>query len=153
TPTAGLALPVQPPGQPERIGHYDILDTLGRGGMGVVYKAMDPRLQRVVALKVLPPVAGGRAQRSLTSGAAPDERLTRFVREARAVAKLQDPHIVQVYEIGEHEGQPYIALEYVGGGSLADKLRTEWPTHRAAAEIVAKLARAVHHAHVRGIVH
>src|SRR5262249_24663776 len=137
----------------KRIGNYDILESLGSGGMGVVYKALDPRLQRVVALKVLPAGAVGQAQRLLASGAAHDEQLTRFRQEALAVAKLQHPHIMQIYDIGEHEGQPYSALEYVGGGSLAEKLRTERPTPRAAAETVAKLARAVHHAHEQGVLH
>jgi serine/threonine protein kinase len=138
------SLAPQAPVQPTRVGNYDILGPLGRGGMGVVYKALDPRLQRVVALKVLS--AGA-------VGAAPDERLTRFWIEAQAVARLQDPHIVQIYDIGEHEEQPYIALEYMDGGSLAEKLRTELPTPRAAAETVAKLARAIHHAHMHGVVH
>jgi serine/threonine protein kinase len=145
--------------QPKRIGKYDIIETLGRGGMGVVYKAFDPRLQRVVALKVLPWPSGGpapwtRAQRLFAAGVAPDEQLTRFQREAVAVAKLQQPNIVQIYDIGEHEGHPYIALEYVGAGTLAEKLRTEEPMiPRAAAEIVAKLARAVYHAHMQGVLH
>jgi serine/threonine-protein kinase len=122
-----------------RVGNYDIIEILGQGGMGVVYKALDRRLQRVVALKVLPPSAAEQA---------------RFQREAVAVAKLQDPNIVQIYDIGEHEGHPYFALEYVGGGTLAEKLRTEGPLlPRTAAEIVAKLARAVHHAHQQGVLH
>jgi serine/threonine protein kinase len=153
TADLGSARPPQAPVPPERIGNYDILGTLGQGGMGVVYKAMDPRLQRVVALKVLPSGAVGQARRLLASGAAPDEQLTRFRLEALAVAKLQDAHIVQIYDIGEHEGQPYIALEYLGGGSLAEKLRKERPTPRAAAETVAKLARAVHNAHEHGVLH
>jgi serine/threonine protein kinase len=138
---------------PQRIGNYDILETLGKGGMGVVYKAFDRRLERVVALKVLPSGAIGWAQRLFGTGPTPDEQLTRFRLEALAVAKLQDPRIVQIYDIGEHEGQPYIALEYVGGGSLAEKLRKERLKPRVAAEIVAKLARAVHHAHEHGVLH
>jgi serine/threonine protein kinase len=150
-PVAGP--PLLESGQPYRLGNYEILETLGRGGMGVVYKALDPRLRRVVALKVLPPGAVGQARRLFASRAAPDEQLTRFRREALAVARLQDPHIVQVYDIGEHEGRPYIALEYVGGGSLAEKLQMGPLTPRAAAELVAKLARAVHHAHAHGVLH
>src|SRR5262249_9413935 len=132
----------------------EILETLGRGGMGVVYKALDPRLRRVVALKVLPFAAMGQAQRVFASGGGPDEQLTRFRLEAVAVAQLQHPHIVQIYEIGNNEGHPYIALEYVGGGSLAEKLRREERmAPRAAAEIVAKLALAAHHAHMHGVLH
>jgi serine/threonine protein kinase len=110
--------------------------------MGVVYKALYPQLGRVVALKVI-----------LDRAPAGPDQLARFHREAKAVARLQHPNIVQIYDIGEHEGQPYIALEYVGGGSLAEKLRTQPPTPRAAAELVAKLARAVHHAHEHGVLH
>jgi serine/threonine protein kinase len=140
----GEALPPQAPVQPKRIGNYDILETLGQGGMGIVYKALDPRLGRVVALKVLRLGAVGLS----------DLSLTRFQREAEATAKLKHPHIVPIYDSGKHEGQPFIVLEYVGGGSLAEKLGTEglMPS-RAAAEIVAKLARAVHHAHEQGVLH
>jgi serine/threonine protein kinase len=131
--------------QPRPVGNYDIIEPLGQGGMGVVYKAFDQRLQRVVALKVLLLFA---------SGLAPKEHLARFRLEALAVAKLQEPHIVQIYDIGEDEGYPYIVLEYVAGGTLAEKLRTEGPMiPRAAAETVAKLARAVHHAHTQGVLH
>jgi serine/threonine protein kinase len=147
------APPPQAAVQRSRIGNYEVLELLGRGGMGVVYKGFDPRLQRVVALKMLPSSALGLARRLIDPTAAPSDELTRFRLEALAVAKLHDPHIVQIYELGEHDGQPYIALEYVGGGSLAQKLRTERPTPRAAAEMVAKLAGAVHHAHVHGVLH
>jgi serine/threonine protein kinase len=145
TLSSGSATPPPATEQPKRVGNYDIIETLGRGGMACVYKAIDRRLERVVALKVLLPFA---------SGLAFDEQLARFQLEARAVARLQDPHIVQIHEIGEHVGHPYIALEYVAGGSLAQKLGTEGPLlPRAAAEIVAKLARAVHHAHTQGVLH
>jgi serine/threonine-protein kinase len=130
--------------EPKHVGNYVIIEPLGEGGMGVVYKAFDLRLQRLVALKVLP----------FASGLAPKEQLARFRLEALAVAKLQEPHIVQIYDIGEYEGIPYIALEYVGGSTLARKLRAEGPMMpRAAAETVAKLARAVHHAHTQGVLH
>jgi serine/threonine protein kinase len=145
---------VQAPEQPNRIGDYEILETLGRGGMGVVYKARDRRLDRVVALKVLPPHAKGLMQRLLHADAAGAQmQRTRFQTEAKAVARLQHPHIVQIYDLGEHEGLPYLALEYVAGGSLGAKLRTEGLPPRAAAEVVAKLARAVHHAHEQGVLH
>ncbi len=136
--------PAHPPAQ---IGNYDIIETLGRGGMGVVYKARDQRLDRVVALKVLPSRLVDQAQRYF-GGASP------FLREARAVARLQHPNIVQIYEIAEHQGLPYLSLEFVGGGSLAQKLHEEKTLEpRAAAELIAKLARAVHHAHEQGVLH
>src|SRR5215469_3245117 len=99
-------------------GRYELNEVLGRGGMGIVYKARDRRLDRVVAIKVLRlPGSDG------TSGVA----LARFLREARAVARLQHAHIVQIYDIGEHDGLPYVALELVSGSNLAEKLRKEKP--------------------------
>src|SRR5262245_9276403 len=90
---------------------YEILEELGRGGMGVVYKARQVRLDRVVALKmILSGVHAGAGER------------TRFLTEAQAIARLQHPHIVQVHEIGEHDGYPFFSLEYCGGGSLEKRL-------------------------------
>jgi len=160
-PSPGDSLPQEPapltqvPEHPSRIGDYDILEVIGMGGMGVVYKARDRRLDRVVALKVLPFGTMDQVRRLLLSGAASIEQqqLARFQTEARAVARLQHPNIVQIYDIGEHEGRPYVALEFISAGSLADKLREELPALRAAADIVAKLARAVHHAHGQGVLH
>ncbi len=121
---------------------YEILAELGRGGMGIVYKARHRRLDRPIALKML--LAGGYA--------APRE-LDRFRREAEAIARLQHPHIVQIHEIGEHEGRPYLALEYVEGDSLARHIdATPQPAFRSA-QIVAILARAIHEAHHLGIIH
>ena len=121
---------------------YEILGELGRGGMGVVYKARQAGLNRLVALKMV--LAG--------SHAGPDE-LARFRTEAEAVAALQHPNIVQIHEVGERDGLPYFSLELVEGGSLADRLDgTPWPA-RAAAELVAALARATHYAHSRGVIH
>jgi tetratricopeptide (TPR) repeat protein len=121
---------------------YEVLGELGRGGMGVVYKARDQRLGRDVALKVL--VAGEHAA---------GEGRERFRREAEAVAALQHPNIVQVFEVGEHRGLPYLALELVEGESLARRLAAAPLRPRPAAELVETLARAVHHAHQRGVVH
>jgi eukaryotic-like serine/threonine-protein kinase len=121
---------------------YEVLGELGRGGMGVVYKARQVRLGRVVALKVL--LAGAHA------GA---QDLARFRAEAEAVARLQHPNIVQVYEVGEEGGRPYLALEYVDGGSLADRLRGTPLPAREAAQMAEALARAVHAAHDKGVVH
>jgi WD40 repeat protein/serine/threonine protein kinase len=121
---------------------YDILRELGRGGMGVVYLAQDVRLKRLVALKLV--LAGPRAD---------SENAARFRAEAEAVARLHHPHIVQIYEIGEHAGQQYISFEYVDGGTLEDKLNGLPQPTVAAAEFVETLARAVHYAHQKGIVH
>jgi serine/threonine protein kinase len=121
---------------------YEILGELGRGGMGVVYKARQIGLNRWVALKMI--LAGGHA--------GPQE-LARFRAEAEALARIQQPNIVQIYEVGEVDGRPFFSLEFVGGGSLADKLDgTPWPA-RSAAQLVETLARAVHAAHEQGIVH
>jgi hypothetical protein len=121
---------------------YDILEELGRGGMGVVYKARHRRLQRVVALKMV--LAGAHVGQI---------GLARFRAEAEAVAKLVHSNIVQIYETGEHEGRPYFSLEFVDGGSL-DRRIGESPTNpRAAAQFVETLARTMEVAHQRGIVH
>jgi tetratricopeptide (TPR) repeat protein/predicted Ser/Thr protein kinase len=121
---------------------YEGLEELGRGGMGVVYKARHTRLKRIVAVKMIR--AG--------SQAGPEE-LARFRREAEAVAHLQHANIVQIYEVGEHQGQPYLSLEFVDGGSLEEKLaRSPLPAHQAAA-LVETLARAMYAAHQKGILH
>ncbi len=123
---------------PTTIGPYEVLGPLGQGGMGVVYKARDPRLGRVVAVKVSHDDEGDRE---------------RFRIEGRAAARLRHPHIVSVYEVGEHEGRPYLALEYVAGGTLAAHLRRHRPTPAQAVALVEPVAEAVHAAHVAGIVH
>jgi serine/threonine protein kinase/WD40 repeat protein/tetratricopeptide (TPR) repeat protein len=121
---------------------YEILKELGRGGMGVVYWAWQPGLNRVVALKMV--LAGAHAG---------SQELARFRTEAEAVARLQHPHIVQVYEVGRLDNCPYMALEYVDGGSLAQKLAgTPLPANQAA-QLLETLGRAIHYAHQRGIVH
>jgi serine/threonine protein kinase len=121
---------------------YEILAVLGQGGMGAVYKARQRSLNRIVALKVIR--AG--------SLAGPDER-ARFRIEAEAAARLQHPNIVQIFEVGERDDMPFLALEYVPGGSLAQKLNgAPWPPYQAAA-FIDTLARAMHHAHLHGIVH
>jgi tRNA A-37 threonylcarbamoyl transferase component Bud32 len=121
---------------------YEVLGELGRGGMGVVYKARQTKLNRVVALKMI--LAGAHA------GAAD---LARFRTEAEAVARLQHSHIIQIHEMGEHDGLPYFSLEFCAGGSLDRKLAgTPLPPKQAAA-LVEQLARAVQAAHDKGIVH
>jgi len=119
---------------------YEILGCLGRGGMGVVYRARQVSLNRLVALKMI------------LTGPGP-EQLVRFQIEAEALAALQHPNVVQVYEVGEHDGQPYLALELVDGASLDRHLAEHLPSPWEAAEMTACLARAVHSAHLRGIVH
>jgi WD40 repeat protein/serine/threonine protein kinase len=122
---------------------YEILKELGRGGMGVVYLARQLSCDRQVALKMLlaAPQPGPQAQRD------------RFRAEAHAAARLQHPGIVQLFEVGEYEGRPYLVMEYVAGGSLAERLDgTPLPPHEAAA-LVEKLARATHVAHQAGIIH
>jgi hypothetical protein len=121
---------------------YTIDSVLGHGGMGIVYQARDGRLQRVVALKML---LGGEF-------AKPDYH-ARFQLEARAAARLQHPNIVQVYDVGEYQGQPYFTLEFVDGGNLQDRLAAKPQPPAQAARWLATLARAVHYAHEQGIVH
>jgi WD40 repeat protein/tRNA A-37 threonylcarbamoyl transferase component Bud32 len=121
---------------------YEILSVLGRGGMGVVYKARQVKLDRLVALKMV--LAGGHAG---------VEELARFRSEAEAVARLQHPNIVQIHEVGDCAGQPFFSLEFCSGGSLADQLDgTPWAPGRAAG-LVETLARAMDAAHQRGVVH
>src|SRR5262245_13367237 len=120
---------------------YEFLGELGRGGMGVVYKARRLALGRLVAIKMLPDEAGERA-------------LARFRSEVLAVAKLHHPNIVQVYEVGEHDGRPYFTLEYVEGGSLARMLAGREPlSQRQAAGLMEPIARGVHAAHLAGVIH
>src|SRR5438105_5896893 len=121
---------------------FEIEGELGRGGMGVVYRARQTRLNRCVALKMV--LAGGHA--------GPAERL-RFLAEAEAVAAVQHPGIVQVFEFGTCRDQPYFALEFCPGGSLTAKLSGTPLPPRTAAELVEKVARAVQAAHDQGIVH
>jgi WD40 repeat protein/tRNA A-37 threonylcarbamoyl transferase component Bud32 len=121
---------------------YEILGELGRGGMGVVYKARQTRLNRLVALKMI--LAGRHAG---------EADLARFRTEAEAIARLQHPHIVQVYEVGEYDGIPYFSLEFCGGGSLERRLDgTPLPPPEAAA-LLESLALAAHAAHQHDIVH
>jgi WD40 repeat protein len=124
------------------VAGYEILERVGQGGMGVVYKARQLGLDRVVALKMI-----------LHGTHAGPEDLERFHREAQAVARLHHPNIVQIHEVGESQGLPYFAMEFCPAGSLADKLDgTPWQA-KPAARLVEALARAMHAAHAAGIVH
>jgi WD40 repeat protein len=131
-----------------RVPGYELLGELGKGGMGIVYKARQAGLNRIVALKM---IRSG-------MGAGHEER-ERFRAEAQAVARLQHPNIVQIFEIGEwipsdsQEPMPFFSLEFVSGGSLAEKLGGQPQPPRQAAEMVETLAKAMHHAHAHGIVH
>jgi serine/threonine-protein kinase len=121
---------------------YQVETVLGRGGMGVVYRATHVALNRTVALKMI-----------LDGAHASPRQAGRFRTEAELVARLQHPNIVQIHEIGEHEGRPFLALEYVPGGTL-DRALAGTPLQAArAAALVATLARAVEHAHARDVVH
>jgi serine/threonine protein kinase len=125
-----------------QIAGYEILGELGRGGMGVVYKARQPGLNRIVALKMI-----------LSGAYAAPEELQRFKAEAQAVARLHHPHIVQVHEVGEHEGKPYFSLEFCGGGSLDRNLAAAPLPPKEAAALAEKLARAMQAVHEKGVVH
>src|SRR5262249_51229947 len=111
-------------------------------GMGVVFLARQRRPQRLVALKVI-----------LARSAAGDDRLARFRDEAEVIARLQHPHIVQLFEAGDYQGLPCFAMEYISGGSLAQQLAVAPLAPRAAAALVEALARAMDHAHAQGILH
>ncbi len=138
----GQATPTAPQAAQPTLPGYEILRELGRGGMGVVYKARQLRLNRAVALKMI--LAGQHA------GA---ESAARFLAEAEAVAKLQHPNIVQIFHIDEHAGYPYFEMELVGGGSLADQLDGTPLPPRSAARLVETLAGAMAEAHRQGVVH
>jgi formylglycine-generating enzyme required for sulfatase activity len=140
-PGAGWETPEQaPPGV--AVPGYEVLGVLGKGGMGVVYKARQVHLGRVVALKMI-----------LHAEHADDPEPERFQAEAEAVARLQHPHVIQIHEVGEYHGLPYFSLEFCPGGSLADRLDgTPWNAGPAAT-LVETLARAMHAAHRAGIVH
>ena len=124
------------------VGGYVLLSELGRGGMGVVYKAKHEKLKRIVALKMVSIHPQDDSQ-----------DLARFQAEAEAVARLHHPNIVQIFEVGEQDGSPYLALEFVTGGTLKNRLDGRPQPIRAAVQLVQQLARAVHAAHQRGIVH
>ena len=169
-----------PAGPQERVGNYELLEALGRGGMGAVFRARDFRLNRIVALKLL-----------LTGKLASDSELKRFRTEAEAAAQLEHPNIVPIYEVGDGDGRHFLAMKFIEGGTLAERIaggqvrkwesgkpagdailahlptfppahfpgdksaglhRGFYDTHEAAV-LLAKVARAVHYAHQHGILH
>ena len=121
---------------------YEILGVLGHGGMGVVYRARQFKANRLVALKMIRSV----------EHASPTDRL-RFQIETEAVARLQHPHIVQLHEVGEVRGLPFFSLEFCDGSTLTEQLKKQRPTPRESAQLIETLARALHYAHLRGVVH
>src|SRR5580765_1517492 len=141
-PTVGLNEPAEIPLTLPRLDGYEIEEVLGAGGAGIVYKARHLGLNRTVAIKMLLAEAGASAADS-----------SRFRAEAQFVAKLHHPHIVQIHEISEHNGRPYLVLEYLEGGSLARLLNGNPIPPRRAAELILTVARAAQHAHDSGIVH
>src|SRR5947207_3514320 len=126
----------------ETIAHYRIMEPIGAGGMGTVYKAYDKKLHRVIALKLLP-------QEYLSH---PDRR-RRFLQEARAASALNHPHILTVYEVGEDDGKPYIAMEYVEGETLRQKIRARALQIKDTLDIAIQIAEGLGKAHEIGIVH
>jgi serine/threonine-protein kinase len=127
---------------PRSFGDYEVLEEMARGGMGVVYRARQRGLNRLVALKVIRAGEGASA-----------EEVRRFRNEAETVALLNHPHVVPVYEVGEQAGQLYFSMKLIEGGSLAEHLPRYRDDPKAAAGLVATVARAVHHAHQRGVLH
>src|SRR6266536_5841049 len=124
------------------IAHYQILEPLGAGGMGAVYKAYDKKLDRVVALKLLPP-----------EYISQQDRRRRFLQEARAASALNHPHILTVYEVGEDDGKPYMAMEYVEGETLRQKIRSRALQIKETLEIAIQIAEGLARAHDVGIIH
>jgi serine/threonine-protein kinase len=135
----GLHAPLPASG---RFGRYELLGEVKAGGMGVVYKAHDSALGRIVALKLLK--AGARAS--------PND-IERFQREARAVGRLSHPHIVSIYDVSQYDGLYYLTMEYAAGGSLAQNLNRFRKDTAAAVALMEKVARATHFAHQRNILH
>jgi len=143
-PSAPIAAPVasDEPRPGQRVGDYELIEEIARGGMGVVHKARQVSLNRTVALKTI-----------LAGTLAGSETLQRFRIEAEAAAALQHPNIVAIYEISEHEGQPFFSMEYIQGTDLADLVREQPLEPKRAARYLKAIAEAIHYAHERGILH
>ncbi len=123
-------------------GRFELIATVGTGGFGTVFKARDPRLDRIVALKVL-----------RLGDLASDDHKDRFLREARNAAQLRHPAIVPVHEIGDEAGVPFIVSDYIEGVTLSDWLTGRRPSYRESARLVAELAGALDYAHSEGVIH
>src|SRR4051812_17639423 len=137
--TRGTAYEAQ---MPVILGDYELLEEIGRGGQGVVYRARQKSLNRTVALKVV------RTGQWTTSA-----HLKRFRLEAETAASLDNPNIVPIYEVGERGGSCYFSMKFVEGGALDELFKRDPMPTRPAAQLIAELARAVHYAHQRGILH
>src|SRR6185436_2126813 len=125
-----------------RLGGYEIRSHIGAGGMGEVYLAQDTKLDRKVALKILP-----------ADLASNNDRMERFVREAKSAAALNHPHIAQVFEIGEHDGSHFIAMEFIDGVTLRDKIHRERADLKNLLKALQQVAEGLSKAHAAGIVH
>src|SRR5438876_10189019 len=125
-----------------KLGRYEIRSKLGEGGMGEVYLAQDTKLERTVALKLLP-----------AEVAANRDRMERFIREAKAAAALNHPNIAHIYEIGESEGVNFIAMEFVDGVTLREKIHREQTELRKLLRYLQQVAEGLAKAHAAGIVH
>jgi len=130
------------PANGQKLGKFELIDIVGHGAFGTVYKARDPELDRIVAIKV-----------PRTGNLAGPQELDRFMREARSVAQLRHPLIVPIHEVGQAEGIPYLVSEFVQGVTLADLLTARRPSPHAAAELIAAVADALESAHVKGVIH
>ncbi len=141
-PVAGTAARLRSDPTPLQIPGYEILTELGRGGMGIVYKARQIRLNRIVALKMLLPFGPGEP-----------EMLGRFRNEVETLARLNHPNIITIHDIGEHEGRPYFTMEYVDGPNLASYLQGRPQDPNAAAHLIETLARTMYVVHQHGVIH
>ncbi len=142
TTAADPAAPPPPTATIRYFGDYELLEVLGRGGMGVVYKARQKSLNRIVAVKMI-----------LTGQFASQDGVQRFQAEAEAAARLEHPGIVPIYEIGQHDGHHYFSMQFVQGHSLAETLRENPLPSRQAADYLQKIALAMAYAHSRGVLH
>ncbi|MCU0722520.1 MAG: serine/threonine protein kinase, partial [Planctomycetes bacterium] len=126
----------------KRFGKYEVLEEIARGAMGIVYKARHPALEKTVALKAL-----------MEAHESSKEQVERFQAEAKAAAKLRHPNIVPVHDVGISNGVLYFTMDFIEGTTLKDLIERRSLSARAAAELLAKVARALHYAHGQGIIH
>ena len=131
------------PGSLGKLGHYEVLEMIGRGGMGVVLKAFDEKLHRVVAIKLLAPALAGSATAR-----------RRFVREARAAAAVRDNHVVDIFDVEESGPVPYLVMEFISGTPLQDRLKESGPLdYKETIQIAIQVAEGLASAHKQGLVH